>query len=157
MDAVGNVYGLTEEGGTAGVGTVYELSHAGTFKLLQSFAGGAQNGCHPFGIPFIDQNGNIYGTTFGCGSLSLGTVWRVAKDGTETLLHNFAGGKKDGTEPFSGVIADAAGNLYGNTEIRGTSNQGTVYAINAKGKLSLLHSFAGSDGAFPVGVWGTKK
>ncbi|HXM62307.1 MAG TPA: choice-of-anchor tandem repeat GloVer-containing protein [Terriglobales bacterium] len=150
-DAAGDLYGVTEEGGTAGVGTLYELSHDGTFKLLHSFAGGALDGCHPFGTPFIDKNGNIYGTTFGCGSSSLGTVWRVQKDGTETLLHNFAGGKKDGAEPLSGVLGDAAGNLYGNTELGGASNEGTVYAINAKGKLSLLHSFAGSDGAFPVG------
>jgi uncharacterized repeat protein (TIGR03803 family) len=151
MDTAGNLYGLTEEGGTAGVGTLYEVSENGTFTLLHSFAGGTQDGCHPLGTPFIDKNGNVYGTTFGCGSSSLGTVWRVAKDGTETLLHNFAGGKKDGAEPFSGVVADTAGNLYGNTEIGGAKNEGTVYTINAKGKFSLLHSFASSDGAFPVG------
>jgi uncharacterized repeat protein (TIGR03803 family) len=151
MDSAGNLYGLTQEGGTAGVGTLYEVSQDGTFKLLHSFAGGTQDGCHPLGTPLVDKNGNIYGTTFGCGASSLGTVWRVQKDGTETLLHNFAGGKKDGAEPFSGVIADAAGNLYGNTELGGAKNEGTVYAINAKGKFSLLHSFTGSDGAFPVG------
>jgi uncharacterized repeat protein (TIGR03803 family) len=151
IDGANNLYGLTEEGGTVGVGTLYELSHDGTFKLLHSFAGGTQDGCHPFGTPFIDQNGNLYGTTLGCGSSTLGTVWEVAKDGTETVLHNFAGGKKDGAQPLSGVLGDAAGNLYGNTELGGASNQGTVYTINAKGKLSLLHSFAGSGGAYPVG------
>jgi uncharacterized repeat protein (TIGR03803 family) len=151
IDAAGDLYGLTEEGGTAGVGVLYELSHNGTFKLLHSFAGGAQDGCHPFGTPFIDANGNIYGTTFGCGSSGDGTVWQVQKDGTETLLHNFVGGKKDGAAPLSSVIGDAAGNLYGNTELGGPSNQGTAYTINAKGKLTLLHSFASSDGAYPVG------
>jgi uncharacterized repeat protein (TIGR03803 family) len=46
---------------------------------------------------------------------------------------------------------DANGSLYGNTEMAGVSSAGTVYELNRKGALTLLHSFAGSDEAYPIG------
>ncbi len=42
------------------------------------------------------------------------TVFKIAPDGTETILHSFAGGS-DGDTPAAGLIADAQGNLYGTT------------------------------------------
>jgi hypothetical protein len=38
---------------------------------------------------------------------------------TEVILHHFGGSKYDGTFPSSGVIFDAAGNLYGETSSGG--------------------------------------
>jgi uncharacterized repeat protein (TIGR03803 family) len=151
MDKAGNLYGVTEEGGTSGQGVVYELSKNGTFTVLHSFAGGKTDGCLPFGTPFMDTTGNLYGTTYSCGTSDEGIVWRVSKNRTESVLHNFAGGKKDGAQPFAGVVGDTNGNVYGNTQTGGASNLGTVYELNAKGKITVLHSFAGSDGEYPFG------
>jgi uncharacterized repeat protein (TIGR03803 family) len=67
------------------------------------------------------------------------------------VLHNFAGGSSDGAIPIAGVIMDAKGNLYGNTEDGGSASLGTVYELNKKGILTVLHSFAGSDGEAPFG------
>jgi len=78
-------------------------------------------------------------------------VWRLSKSGTETLLHNFAGGTKDGAFPFAGVIGDAHGNLYGDTQTGGTSNLGTVLELKKNGKITLVHSFAAADGEYPFG------
>ena len=75
----------------------------------------------------------------------------MSKKGTETVLHNFAGGSSDGEYPVAGVILDAKGDLYGDTEEGGAYGYGTVYELNKKGTLTLLHSFAGSDGEYPVG------
>ena len=52
--------------------------------------------------------------------------------------------------PVAGVIVDSKGNLYGDTELGGASNLGAVYELS-KGTLTLLHSFAGSDGEDPFG------
>jgi len=52
--------------------------------------------------------------------------------------------------PVAGVIVDSKGNLYGDTELGGASNLGAVYELS-KGTLTLLHSFAGSDGSDPMG------
>ncbi len=48
---------------------------------------------------------------------------------------------------------DAKGNLYGDTTAGGASNDGTVYKLNNRGELTLLHSFTGypTDGAQPIG------
>jgi len=43
-------------------------------------------------------------------------VFRIAPDGTETVLYAFQGGS-DGDEPLAGLIMDGAGNLYGTTDM----------------------------------------
>lgn len=152
-DAKGNLYGVTEEGGASNEGMVYKLSPNGTLTVLHNFIGGTRDGCYPYGTPAMDKNDNLYGTTRQCGSHHHGIVWKVSSKGTETVLHNFAGGSSDGAGPYTGVIMDATGNLYGDTYGGGTYGLGTVYELNTKGALTLLHSFAGypSDGANPMG------
>jgi uncharacterized repeat protein (TIGR03803 family) len=151
MDAQGTIYGVTEEGGTADGGIVYKLSKSGKLTVLHSFTGGTTDGCNVLGTPFMDKNGNIYGTTSSCGTSKLGTVWKLNKNGRERVLHSFAGGSSDGEYPLAGVIVDAGGNVYGNTETGGPANVGTVYKISKSGKFSLIHSFDGTDGKYPYG------
>ncbi|HEX4077303.1 MAG TPA: choice-of-anchor tandem repeat GloVer-containing protein [Rhizomicrobium sp.] len=151
MDKKGTLYGVTEEGGAADGGILYKFSKTGKLTILHSFMGGTTDGCDVLGTPFIDGAGNFYGTTSSCGTSSLGTVWTVSANGTETVLHSFAGGTSDGEYPLAGVIVDASGNIYGNTETGGASNFGTVYAISPNGSFTLVHSFDGTDGKYPYG------
>jgi uncharacterized repeat protein (TIGR03803 family) len=68
---------------------------------------------------------------------------------TETVIHNF-GTFPNGANPYGTVIRDAAGNLYGTTYQGGAHNLGTVFELEASGKLKLLYSFqGGGDGANP--------
>ena len=67
-----------------------------------------------------------------------------------TILHKFSG-EGDGAEPPAGVILDANGNLYGVTVFGGSFNYGTVFQLDARGRESLLHSFLGGEGLWPVG------
>ena len=150
MDSVGALYGVTEEGGAANGGILYKFS-TGKLTILHSFIGGTTDGCNVLGVPFMDGNGNFYGTTSSCGTSSLGTVWTVSSNGNETVLHSFAGGTTDGEYPLAGVIVDASGNIYGNTETGGASNVGTVYEISPNGTFTLVHSFDGTDGKYPYG------
>jgi len=151
MDTKGNLYGVTSQGGSSNRGVVFKLSKSGKFTVLHSFIGGTTDGCYPYGTPAMDTKGNLYGTTYMCGASNAGVVWKVGEKGTETVLHNFAGGSSDGAYPYAGVIMDAMGNFYGDTAYGGSSGDGTVYELNKKGKLTLLHSFAGSDGESPIG------
>jgi uncharacterized repeat protein (TIGR03803 family) len=150
MDAKHNLYGITYFGGTYGSGAVYKLTKTGALTVLHSFAGYPSDGCKVYGSPAIDKKGNLYGTASGCGSNDLGIVWKVSQQGTETVLHNFAGYPSDGANPYAGVLIDAKGNLYGTTYSGGSSDYGTVYELSKKGKLTLLHSFAESDGIGPI-------
>lgn len=149
MDKKGNLYGVAEQGGTYNQGVVYKLGKSGKFTLLYSFAGGTIDGCNIFGTPAMDSAGNLYGTANNCGASHVGMVWKVSPKGKETVLHNFAGGASDGAEPIAGLIMDAKGNLYGDTYQGGSASLGTVYKLNKKGTLTLLHTFTGPDGDYP--------
>jgi len=76
-DAYGNLYGSTEIGGSAGLGTVYEVNQKGQFRLLHSFHG--PDGKYPYGGFVRDSSGTLYGTAQNGGSIGYGTVWKLTK------------------------------------------------------------------------------
>src|ERR1035438_1221071 len=127
FDAAGNLYGTTSQGGSSGVGTVFELTPAtgGTWteKVLHSFGGGADGGYPEAGL-ILDAAGNLYGTTQWGGTSTVGAVFELtpAAGGTwtEKVLHSFLNDGTDGVNPVAGLIFDGAGNLYGTTYQGGT-------------------------------------
>ena len=150
LDAAGNLYGTTNEGGVAGMGVVFKVNAAGQETVLHSFTGGA-DGAYPRGGVTLDAAGNIYGTTYSGGAANDGVVFKIDATGAETVLYSFTGGA-DGANPCAGVILDAAGNLYGTTFGGGTLNEGVVFEVSTSGTLSVLHGFTGGkDGAGPYG------
>jgi len=154
MDWAGTLYGLTSGGGAYGNGVLYELSKKGKLTVLHSFVGGSSDGCAPNGSVVEDKAGNFYGTTSYCGSSNYGTIWKVNKKGTATILHNFAGGSSDGCNPPAGVTRDSKGNLYGVTYGCGAKNAGALYEFSAKGTFTLLYSFGSNSddyGFEPIG------
>lgn len=76
FDAAGNLYGVTEFGGSSLAGTVFELSpQAGggwTESVLYTFAGGTSDGANPLGGLVFDKAGNLYGSANSGGSRSAG-------------------------------------------------------------------------------------
>ena len=67
------------------------------------------------------------------------------------VLHNFGCNSPDGATPYAGLVLDAAGNLYGTTELLGASSLGIVFKIDKKGIETVLHSFTGTpDGSYPL-------
>jgi uncharacterized repeat protein (TIGR03803 family) len=108
--------------------------------------------------PILDNSGNLYGTTGAGGANNLGTVYELSpgKNGqwTRTILYSFQGGAGDGSDPFSGVVFDVAGNIYGTTIFGGQSNLGTAFELVALGKgkyqEKVLWSFDGTDGSQPL-------
>jgi uncharacterized repeat protein (TIGR03803 family) len=173
-DGAGNLYGTTQQGGTCGHGTVFQLSSAGKEfavpKMLHSFCS-VPDGNDPFGAVVIDESAkNIYGTTLSGGACSMGTVFRVSNSGsgwTETVLHSFCGKtpkKIDGAEPYAGVVLDPGkrGCCYiygttrsgGTTQSKGKSGFGTVFGISDSGTYEVIYSFCPKgtecvDGAYP--------
>ncbi len=154
-DAAGNLYGTTAFGGAgtncpSGCGTVFKLMPTGTLTVLHSFGG--SDGANPSAGLIADAAGNLYGTTADGGAgtncpSGCGTVFELTPTGTLTVLHSFT--FSDGANPFAGLIADAVGNLYGTTISGGVSGRGTVFELTPTGTLTVLHSFTGSDGGFP--------
>jgi uncharacterized repeat protein (TIGR03803 family) len=77
---------------------------------------------------------------------------KMTKTGKVTVLHSFNYDGTDGFYPYSGVVLDTAGNIYGTTYEGGTNYYyGTVYKISPTGTETILHSFKndGTDGFYP--------
>jgi uncharacterized repeat protein (TIGR03803 family) len=149
MDSAGNLYGTTQGGGheqcdgRGGCGTVFELirGQGGTWteKVLYAF-GGPGDGVGPLYGVIFDAAGNLYGTTF-TGGLSggdYGTVFELSPEAggvwKERILHRFDWNGKDGYQPISGLVLDAAGNLYGTTSSGGAFGAngygGTIFELS---------------------------
>ncbi len=122
-DKDGNLYGVTIGGGVSGVGTVFKLTPGGQETILHSFAGD-HDGSQPIAGLLMDEVGNLYGTTSLGGDSNAGTVFRIAPNGTETVLYAFKGGS-DGRAPEAELIADESGNVFGTTAAGGSSDMGT--------------------------------
>jgi uncharacterized repeat protein (TIGR03803 family) len=151
-DSAGNLYGTTTRGGTEDQGVVYKLDTVGQETVLYSFGGGA-DGANPYTAGVIrDPAGNLYGTT-GVGGINglegVGVVYKLDTAGNYTVLHSFTGGA-DGANPYTGVIRDPAGNLYGTTGVGGAANAGVVFKVDTAGQETVLYSFTGlADGGNP--------
>ena len=129
-DSSCNFYGTTSAGGSAGGGTVFELTPSGngwTLYILYSFSG---NNGGPFGPLTMDAAGNLYGITGGDGAYALGNVFKLTHTGNSwvyTSLHDFTGGA-DGEYPLGNVTIDTDGTLYG-TAAAGGSVQGNCAPV----------------------------
>jgi uncharacterized repeat protein (TIGR03803 family) len=161
FDKAGNLYGTTLLGGAASSGTVFRLRPPTTTEtswtetVLHSFGGSPADGKYPYSDLLIDMSDNLYGTASLGGGANQGIVFKLAPPAvadagwTLSVLHDFQGGS-DGGQPYSGVIADRQGNLYGTTSSDGTTGirGGTVFrlAFGASGPTeTVLHTFTGPD------------
>ncbi len=127
----GNIYGTTFYDGSNGFGTVFKVTPGGAFSSIFSFSG--TNGAYPQ-APLVQgtdgsfygttQNGGLYTNQFGTG---LGTVFRLAADGTFTSLFSFNG--TNGAYPRAGLVQGADGSFYGTTTYGGTNDNGTVFRL----------------------------
>ena len=166
LDAAGNLYGTAVAGGGGlcagdGCGVIFELSPSnGTWNeaTLYSFQGG-DDGFGPGGGLVFDKAGNLYGTAPDGGANSAGVVFELSptrQGWTYKVIHTFTGGKDGAVGSLGLLLFDAAGNIYGVTELGGAYGAGTAYQLSPTGhggwKFALLHAFQGSPyGANPYG------
>jgi uncharacterized repeat protein (TIGR03803 family) len=147
QDATGNFYGTTSAGGAnttadlgAGGGTVFKLDTSNHETVLYSFCSAANcaDGESPAAGLIQDSAGNLYGTTVNGGTStssclggSCGTVFKLDNTNLQTVIYNFCSVSTctDGEFPFSGLIEDSSGNLYGTTQGGGLTGGGTVFKL----------------------------
>jgi uncharacterized repeat protein (TIGR03803 family) len=156
QDPTGNLYGTTDYGGDlnnscpAGCGVVYKLDAAGAETVLHTFTGSPSDAANSFAPVARDNASSLYGTTIFGGSSGYGAVFKIDAAGNETVLYSFRA-LSDGCSPQQGLVVGTSRALYGTTPGCGSSGYGTLFKVDGATNFSLLHTFAGADGAYPNG------
>ncbi|HEY4841987.1 MAG TPA: choice-of-anchor tandem repeat GloVer-containing protein [Terriglobales bacterium] len=153
----GNLYGVTQTGGTNNLGTVFQMTAAGVIKVIHSFSGSdgsSPNGPLTWNLSEITWDKNLYGTTATGGANGSGEIFQVSTTGAFNVLHNFdgyVGGltcNNDGGSPVAGLTFDSNGLFYGVTSVGGAKCIGTVFDTNTTGGFKKIFDFDES-GATP--------
>jgi uncharacterized repeat protein (TIGR03803 family) len=149
----GNFYGTTYGVPGSVYGTVYQYATAtGKVKPLHDFA--STDGANP-GAPVVQANTTnvlFYGVTQMGGSTGAndGNFFSVSSSGTFSVPLAFSG--SNGQNSLAPLVEGSDGNFYGTTVGGGANGLGEVFKMTPGGKITILHSFAGTtDGAFPYG------
>ena len=84
----------------------------------------------------IDRDGNLYGTTNEGGAYHCGIAFKLAPDGTETVLHTFT---RQDCEPI-GAILGPDGNYYGSDRF-----SQRLFKLTPDGTYSIIYEFSGGE------------
>ncbi len=130
MDSPGNLYGTTEQGGTNGTGTVFELSAGVWTEQVLYDIDNTSGEAETAGLT-MDPHGNIFGIT-------PSTVYELSPNGSggwnPSVIYRNAGLGAQGTLALVFNLEKNIENLYGTTQFGGLEGFGTIY------ELSLLES-----------------
>jgi uncharacterized repeat protein (TIGR03803 family) len=155
IDASGNLFGGTSNGGSNAEGVAYELSPASggtwTYTVLHEFSTPEGNGPQT-GLIF-DASGNLYGG-------NEAGIFKLTPNGdgtwTESTAYKFT--SADGLNPLGDLTFDAAGNLYGTNQAGGQYSSGTAFKLTPDGSggwtSTVIHAFNSKspyDGYYPEG------
>jgi uncharacterized repeat protein (TIGR03803 family) len=153
IDNSGNLYGTSEEGGTFGVGTVFEVTSKGVLTTLYNF--GTNNsesfleGAYPVDNLVREKStGNLYGVTAtnydgNCfdGDFACGVIFEVTSTGKESTVYDlpYCG---QGSFPYGGVNLDSAGDVYGEYYCAVGNGYDKVFKMTTAGKVTT-YAFLG--------------
>jgi uncharacterized repeat protein (TIGR03803 family) len=164
FDQDGHLFGSVALGGISGDGVIYTLTPAGdgvswTESILYQFKG-RPDGQTPDSILTMSPTGKLFGTTQLGGTKNVGTVFMVIPPaapggrGKERILYSFGTISHDGASPNVGLLPGSHG-FYGVTSAGGANGRGTIFHLVPASNPAdpwietILHNFAGADGAFP--------
>src|SRR5208282_2893232 len=131
LDASGNIFGVTRDGGSEKYGTIYELTPSASgwiITVLHNFADDAVGGIS--GPLLRDSAGNLYGVTAESTSDG-GTIWELSpSDGgwVFNVLYSLPGPPNMVSLVFR-LAMDADGALYGVNNTFGANNLGSAFKL----------------------------
>ena len=153
---VGNdnhLYGVTYQGGTGYIGTVFRVTTAGGFSVIYHLKSGTDGG-YPDCTLAKDPSGNLYGMTGYSGANGYGTLFKVTTGGQFTLLRAM-NAPTDGGYAEGSLIRGTDGNLYGMATDGGIAGSGTIFRIGTTGGTTfkvLVNLHDNAQGNFPKGT-----
>ncbi len=128
------LYGVTEGGGAANWGTIFQINTSGGgYQVLYSFAGYPNDGAWPFSSLTLSGSTlygmTCYGGSGGWGGYGLGTIFQINTDGTGyQTLYDFGSSANDGSIP-NGSPTLLGSTLYGMAYAGGIHGKGTIFSV----------------------------
>jgi uncharacterized repeat protein (TIGR03803 family) len=151
----GNFYGVTENGGTVGSGTIYSVSPTGKYSVLYDFDGTTAGGAEV--TLFQHTNGILYADTYGGGSAGAGTFFSLdaglgpfvsllptsGKVGKTVgiLGQGFAGTTAVSFNGTPATIFTVSSDTYLTASVPNGATTGTVMVVTPSGTLTSNHKF----------------
>ena len=151
----GRLYGVTAQGGSSDLGTVFSMNMDGSgYQLLHQFSGTNGEGTAPIAGLVEGKDHALYGSTSTDPINYAGAIFKISMDGSEfQVLHTFGGSlNNDGASPQGSLVQDTNGVLYGVTGYGGANCGGTVFSVTTNGVLTILRHLTYSEGANPVAL-----
>jgi uncharacterized repeat protein (TIGR03803 family) len=121
----GNFYGATTTGGSANLGSIFQLDQNGNVTVLYSFQG--PDGEAPLAGLAEGTDGNLYGTTTAGGTSGFGTLFSTTTTGNLTVLADFT---SETQLPYGAILQHTNGLFYGTSSNGGEASDGAVYSFD---------------------------
>lgn len=162
------LYGVTSNGGTNDLGTIFKINTDGSgFQVLKQ--ANITEAAGLFG-KLVLSGGTLYGTAYGGGAFTNGGLFRLDTNGTDFMTFKSFGAmatntsgqftNDDGAYPQGSLALADDGILYGTTASGGAFGWGTIFRIKSDGSnFAVLKHFSAlsfgsprtnSDGASPL-------
>lgn len=143
----GLYYGVTEFGGTNGVGVLFSYDPATTaYTVLQNFTTSASGfGARPIRGLTLAANGRLYGMCSQGGANNLGTLFEyiIATNAiTKRVDFDATGAASKGNSPRGRLVQVSNNLMYGVTQLGGANGRGTIFRVSATGtSFTKLYDF----------------
>jgi uncharacterized repeat protein (TIGR03803 family) len=150
MASDGKLYGMTNNGGDSGSGTIFRCDTLGSVATIYSFKG-STDGLNPY-ASLVQLKNNLYGMTSAGGKYGNGNIFSCTLTGSEKNLFDMGAPIVNGNSPFGHIIQGFDGSYYGMNYQAGDSGAGIIFNYSYSGGLKALYSFDGTaNGGNPYG------
>ena len=146
----GTLFGANYTFGADSNGAVFRMNLDGS-AFAKLFDLGSPNGSLPLAPVTEASDGALYGTTHGGGGNGYGTIYRIAKDGTDfAVVHRFTSTATGAYPQACRVTEGDDGLLYG-VSGGGPLQQGMIFRLGKDGAgFTILRTFSvPTDGGYP--------
>ena len=124
----GNFYGVTNQQGAFGLGTIFKMTPDFAVSILHNFQGALADGEFPSSGGLVQAtDGNIYGVTSLGGPAGAGTIFQFSTSGGYKSIYGFT--IPVGQYP-DGLVQHTNGKFYGTATNGGTNGLGAVFSFD---------------------------
>ena len=143
----GNLYGVTQLGGSGGGGTIFRVTPSGVLSTLVNYSSSARDR-NPYAGLLLAADGNFYGTTSNYDAATgCGNAFQLTAQGILTVLAEFKGSGV--CVPIVPLIQAPGGTLYGGSGLGDPNGNGNLFSLTTGGTLTNLVNFNYVNGSGP--------